>query len=148
VAADGIALSPDGQTLYYCPLTSRRLYSVPTAALRNTTLTDEQVAEYVRDLGQKPVVDGMIMDDRGRLYLTAYEHNAIMRRLPTGVVETIVQDPRLLWPDTFAIGPNGYLYVVANQLHRLPRFHEGEDLRERPFLLLRTAIGAGPVALR
>jgi sugar lactone lactonase YvrE len=34
VASDGIALSTDGATLYYCPLSSRHLYSVPTALLR------------------------------------------------------------------------------------------------------------------
>ena len=28
IAADGIALSADGKTLYYCPIASRRLYSV------------------------------------------------------------------------------------------------------------------------
>jgi sugar lactone lactonase YvrE len=148
VAADGIALSPDGGTLYYCPLSSRRLYAVPTAALRNERTTEPELAEQVRDLGPKPAVDGMITDDRGRLYLSAFEHNAVIRRLPDGVFETLAWDPRLLWPDTFAIGPDGWLYVAANQLHRQPGFHGGRDRRQRPFLILRTQIGAGPVALK
>jgi sugar lactone lactonase YvrE len=147
-ASDGIALSPDGETLYYCPLTSRRLYAVPTAYLRDPTLSPEELAAQVRDLCPKPAVDGMVMDERGRLYLSGFEHNAIMRRLPDGTIETLAQDPRLLWPDTFAIGPDGYLYATVNQFGRQPQFHEGRDLRQRPFLLLRTRIEAGPVLLR
>jgi sugar lactone lactonase YvrE len=148
VASDGIALSPDGETLYYCPLTSRRLYAVATAYLRDPTLAPEELAAQVRDLGPKPAVDGMVMDDQGRLYLSAFEHNAIMRRLPDGTIEALAQDPRLLWPDTFAIGPDGYLYATVNQFGRQPQFHEGRDRRQRPFLLLRTRIDAGPVLLR
>jgi sugar lactone lactonase YvrE len=148
VAADGIALSPDGATLYYCPLSSRRLYAVPTAALRNERTTEEELAGQVRDLGRKPAVDGMICDDRGRLYLSAFEHAAIIRRLPGGAFETVAWDPRLLWPDTFAIDAQGWLYVTANQLNRQPEFSGGQDRRRRPFLVLRTQIGAGPVSLK
>jgi sugar lactone lactonase YvrE len=137
VAADGIALSRDGDTLYYCPLSSRRLYCVPTSALLSPRVTEDELAAYVRDLGPKPVVDGMIMDERGVLYLSAVEHNAIMRRLPTGTIETVVQDPRLLWPDSFAIGPDGGLYAIVNQLHRHGRFQGGADRKELPFLLVR-----------
>lgn len=148
VAADGIALSPDGTVLYYCPLSSRRLYAVPTAALRGERTTEQELAAQVRDLGPKPAVDGIIADDRGRLYLSAFEHNAIIRRRPDGVFETVAADPRLLWPDSFAIGPGGWLYVTANQLHRQPAFHGGRDERVRPFLVLRVPIAAGPVLLK
>jgi hypothetical protein len=46
--------------------------------------------------------------------------------------ETIVHDPRLLWPDTLSLATNGYLYITANQLHSQGRFHNGEDLRRKP----------------
>jgi sugar lactone lactonase YvrE len=144
VAADGVALSRDGETLYYCPLINRRLYSISTAALRDPALSEDELAAEVKDLGPKPAVDGMALDDKGRLYLTAFEHNAIMRRLPNGVIETVAQDPRLLWPDTLAIGRDGYLYVTSSQLERMPQFHAGKDLRQRPFVLFRTKIDAEP----
>ncbi len=35
VASDAIALSADGSLLYYGPLSGRRAYAVPTAALRD-----------------------------------------------------------------------------------------------------------------
>jgi len=136
-AADGIALSPDGGTLYYCPLMSRRLYCIPTAALRDAALSEAALGARVKDLGPKPAADGMLMDQEGRLFLTAIEHNAIMCRLPDGTVRTIAQDARLLWPDSIAIGPDACLYVTANQFHRQAQFHGGQDLRQRPFAVFR-----------
>jgi sugar lactone lactonase YvrE len=144
VGADGIALSADGATLYYCPLSSRRLYSIPTAKLRDATLGEAELAREVKDLGPKPLVDGMVMDAQARLYLSAFEQNAIMRRLPDGTIETVATDARLLWPDSFSIGPDGWLYVSANQIERQPQFHAGRDARQRPFVIFRTQIGAGP----
>ncbi|XMA35428.1 hypothetical protein OUY08_20610 [Ralstonia pseudosolanacearum] len=42
-----MAVSADGECLYYCALASRRLYSVATSALRDITMTDTQVAATV-----------------------------------------------------------------------------------------------------
>ena len=50
IPADGIALSADGATLYYCPLSSRHLFSVPTAYLRDRSVPEEQVGAAVADL--------------------------------------------------------------------------------------------------
>ncbi|WP_222843901.1 L-dopachrome tautomerase-related protein [Cellulosimicrobium sp. CUA-896] len=65
VGADGIALSPDGTRLYYCPLSSRRLYSVCTDVLRDRGLDDSAVAEHVSDLGDKGASDGLETDADG-----------------------------------------------------------------------------------
>ncbi|WP_251275826.1 SMP-30/gluconolactonase/LRE family protein, partial [Enterobacter hormaechei] len=78
--ADGIALSPDGGTLFYTPLSSRHLYSVPTALLRDPKLSEAELAAAVVDLGDKGASDGMEMDANGRLYASDYEHNAIHAR--------------------------------------------------------------------
>ncbi len=59
--------------------------------------------------------------------------NSIRKILPNGTMATIAQDPRILWPDTFPIGPDQYLYVIVNQLHRQSRFHYGKDLRQKPY---------------
>lgn len=146
VASDGIALSPDGATLYYCALSSRHFYAVPTALLRDPRATDEMIAAEVRDLGPKAPSDGLAEDDRGAIYAGDYEHGSI-RKFVDGRWTTIAHDPRILWPDTLSIGPDGYLYFTANQLYRQPVFHEGKDLRRQPYTLLRIKIDAGPVVL-
>jgi sugar lactone lactonase YvrE len=149
IGADGIAISDDGTHLYYCPLSSRRLYRVRTDALLDEQAGDEEVAKAVEDLGDRGFAsDGLEADDRGRLYLTDYEDNAILRRNANGSYETLVYDPRVLWPDTLSLAVDGYIYVTANQLHRQPQFHGGKDLRRKPYALFRVRVDASPVLLR
>lgn len=147
-AADGIAISADGETLYYCPLTSRHLYRVSTAALRDPNATDDAVAATVVDLGEKGMSDGLESDSAGRVYATDIEHNAIRRRLSDGSYETIAHDPRILWPDTLSLGADHYLYFTANQVHRQATFNGGIDKRKKPYVLFRIAVDADPVRLR
>ena len=149
MGSDGIAISATGDTLYYCPLASRKLYSVSTEALSDRSVDDQYVSRTVRDEGDKGgASDGLESDAEGRIYVTNYEHNAIMRRKPDGEWETIVHDPRLLWPDTLSLASDGYLYVTANQLHRQARFHNGRDMRRKPYTLFRIKVNAKPVLLR
>jgi sugar lactone lactonase YvrE len=109
IGSDGIAISHDGQHLYYCPLASRRLYRVRTDALLDERAGDEEVARTVEDLGDRGFAsDGLETDDRGRIYLADYEHNAILRRGADGQYETLVHDPRVLWPDTLSLAAEGY----------------------------------------
>jgi hypothetical protein len=49
-------------------------------------------------------------------------------------------------PDTLSLAKDGYLYFTANQLHRQKQFHEGKDLRRKPYALFR--VDGGPVLLR
>jgi sugar lactone lactonase YvrE len=149
MGSDGIAIAADGSRLYYCPLASRRWYSVDADALADRSVSDDDVAATVVDEGDKGgVSDGLETDDQGRLYLTSGEHNAILRRTPDGELETLVHDPRLLWPDTMSVAADGYLYVTANQLYRQAKYQRGEDLRRHPYSLFRVRIDAGPVLLR
>ena len=47
MGSDGIAINSDGTRLYYCPLGSRKLYSVDVDALTNRSLEDRDVAATV-----------------------------------------------------------------------------------------------------
>ncbi|WP_207456334.1 L-dopachrome tautomerase-related protein [Herbiconiux sp. SYSU D00978] len=143
MGADGIAISADGERLYYCPLASRHYYSVATADLLDRSRDDIEVIDEGDRGGAS---DGMETDAAGTLYFTNYEHNSVTRRLPNGEFQTLVHDPQLLWPDTMSVA-EGYLYVTANQLHRQAKYQGGEDLRAYPYLLFRTPIDSGPVRL-
>ena len=117
--------------------------------LADRSLDDFSAAATVVDEGDKGgASDGLESDAAGYIYATNYEHNAILRRLPGSAWETVTHDPRLLWPDTLSLATNGYLYVTANQLHRQARFHNGHDLRRKPYTLFRIRIDAKPVLLR
>ena len=141
VGADGIAISADARTLYYCPLTGRHLYSVSVDALADRTRSDADVASTVKDLGEKGGAgDGLESDAQGRVYLSDYEHDAIRRRKVDGQIETLVHDPRVLWPDTLSMAADGYLYFTANQIERQPAFQDGQDLRKKPYVLFRVKV--------
>jgi sugar lactone lactonase YvrE len=150
MGSDGIAISADGKRLYYCPLGSRKLYSVDTDSLADRSIDDQKVSSTVIDEGDRGgASDGLESDSAGYIYSTNYEHNAILRRQDHGDLwETVVHDPRLLWPDTLSLALDGYLYVTANQLHRQARYQKGKDLRRKPYTLFRTQINAKPVLLR
>ena len=148
-AADGIAISADGKTLYYCPINSTRLYAVSTEALRDRSKSDAQVAATVHVVTGKMPSDGLESDSEGRIYMTDPVTDSIHRWNPqTGLTETLAHDPRLLWPDTMSMAEDGYLYVTANQLNRQPTMHNGEDLRVKPYQLFRIKVNAHPVELK
>lgn len=90
------------------------------------------MAAAVQDLGEKGASDGLEADAKGAVYAGDYEHNSIRKRLPDGTWQTVAHDPRMLWPDTLSIGPDGYLYFIVNQLHRQANFNAGHDKRENP----------------
>jgi sugar lactone lactonase YvrE len=147
-AANGLALSADGNILYFSPLSSRHLYSVATKFLRDRNADDGEVEASVRDLGEKGASDGLASDANGAVYAGDYERNSIRKMLPDGTWVTIAHDPRILWPDALSIGTDGYLYFTANQLNRQAQFNHGRDLRKKPYTLFRIKINAQPLELK
>lgn len=143
VAVDGIELSPDKKTLYFCSLVGRYLYSIETDLLF-LDFTDEQLESKVKTVVEKGSSDGLIMASDGTLYAGDYENNSIVAIDRNGSMETVVQNDLVMWPDSMSIGMDGYLYVTANQVHRQPGFNGGFDMRERPYLLLKIKINKVP----
>jgi sugar lactone lactonase YvrE len=145
IGSDGIAIDPERKVLYYRPLASHKLSSVSLDALADEKMSDAEVAKTIKDLGPLDFAsDGMECDSAGNLYLTDYEHNAIRVRTPDGNMRILAQDPTLIWPDSMSIGPDQYLYVTANQLNRQKNYHDGNELRDPPFVVFKTKALAGP----
>lgn len=125
-AADSIALSNDGETLYWKALTGRTLYRVATSALRDAGLSADALADAVETVGQTEVTDGLWIHSSGRFFLTAVEKYAVIER--DGDQETVaVQDDRLRWPDTMSEGPDGAVYVTASHIQDSPWFDPDAD---------------------
>ena len=142
MGSDGIAIDPARRLLYYCPLSSRHLFSVSLDPLSEPKRPEADVEKTVKDLGDKGgASDGLESDAAGAVYASDYEHNLIRRRSPEGNWQTLVQHPRMLWPDTLSL-TDGYLYFTCNQLHRQKQFHAGKDLRKPPYYLFRIHVNA------
>lgn len=135
--ADGIALSQDLQYLYWKPLTSYKLFRIKTEALRNPALSDAQLGQQIEDLGKVSACDGMEIDAQNNLYLTAFEDHSIKRRTPDGKIETVLQDPRLEWPDTFAFTADGTMYVTTSAIHKTPTWNKGVGKQDQPYTIFK-----------
>ncbi len=123
-AADSISIDPKGEYLYFQPLTAKALYRIPTAALDDASLTPDQVSAKVETVSPSEPNDGLWQDKTGRLYFTAVQKNAIETQEPGAKTRRLlVKDPRLVWPDTFAEGPDAALYVTNSAIQNSPRYN-------------------------
>lgn len=137
---NGIALTPDFRYLYYRAINQTKLYRIATDRLTNPSLTPDQVEAGVELMGETGVSHGMIADKVGNIYLTDSPNKAIRRFTPARALETVVQDDRLLWPDSFGISADGHLYVTAAQIHRTPKYNDGQDKVSYPFKLFKVKL--------
>ena len=139
--SDGIALSPDRQWLYFKPLSDTKLYRIRTADLRDALVSGADVGNKAEDLGANfTASDGMIFDKSGNLYLSDMEHDAIMRVTPELKLQVVVHDNRLIWPDTFAWSPDGFLYVTCSQIQNMPWSHNGRSTRTTPYAIYKLKV--------
>ena len=114
---DGIALGT--KWLHYGALNGSGLYRVRLKDLRNEKLPASQLARLVERYSDKPLSDGLSTDKAGGVYITDVEHSAIFRVSADGRLSTLIQSPKIRWPDALSFGPDGYLYVADSALPEL-----------------------------
>lgn len=140
LAINPLSLSADGQTLFYGAMNGQSLYSVPTQLLRDKA-SNEQVAAAIQRVGTKPGSNGITTDIAGNHYITNLGDNAIDVLTPSGQLRRLAQDPRLSFPDSVRFGNDGWIYVLATQLHKAPIFTGQPESAEPPYLLARIYTG-------
>lgn len=119
--ADGIALSADRTTLYWCALTGRNLYSIETRYLQDFDTPHSVIAAAVVDCGDKGTnTDGMSADNQGTIYYTMLEGQGIGAFDPQSrTFRTVVSDPRMVWVDGLTFDRSGNMIFNNNRLHEL-----------------------------
>jgi len=122
-AADGIAISNDGKTLYWQALTGRTLYAIDTAKLREGVSETDRAAA-VRKIATTNVADGLWMSRKGVLYITSPTDYSVKRLAGQGT-EMVLTDRRLRWPDTMSEGPDGTIYLTASHIQDTSWFTPG-----------------------
>jgi sugar lactone lactonase YvrE len=131
VHCDGIAVTPDGEWVYYQAISADTQYRIPAAVLADP---DADADANVETVGTAPVTDGMIFDDAGNLYFSALEENAVIYRTPEGEYRTLVSGPDIDWPDSFAIDRvNHRLIFTTAQIHQTPRYSHDGTWPDDPF---------------
>jgi len=136
VGVNPIGADVANEWLYFGPMHGTMLYRTPTAALRDLTLSPAQLAEKVEEYAKRPISDGITIDKEGNIYISEVGRNAVgVIRGGTRQYETVAMNAAISWPDAFSYGPDGRLYVVANQLHRSAVLNAGVNETKPPFLI-------------
>ena len=133
--SDAIALSPDGEYLFYQPIAATTLYRVKTASLRDPS--GKPVPEkYAKTFP----VDGIWMDQRGDIYLSNLQAKGISRLTPKRTIELVATEPDLEWPDTFSEGPDGSIYITASHINQSPTYNNGKSTRTQPYSVFKVKL--------
>lgn len=131
--------------VYYSPLSSFHLYSVPVYALKNNITNIQQ---YVRELGRKSSqTDGMAMSATGVLYFGLLADDAIAmwdtKNSPSFTTgqRIISRDHKLTqWPDSFAFDEEGNFWCVTNMLQNFLNNRVNIDVPNYRFIKMRLGI--------
>lgn len=151
-AASPLGAPPNSfeRNVYYSPLSSYHLYSIPASLLRDPDFarraSPRDMISAVTDVGLKvSQTDGMIMDNHGNLYYSLLKDNAIAQwnsLTPFSYENQFIiakDDNFIQWVDGMSFDEDGYLYVVVNRLYN---FVGGRlNPNEINFRILRTKTG-------
>lgn len=111
VHSDGIALDRKNNILYFHALTGKTLYGIPTSQLIDRRVDEGKISSM-----KTPFPDGMIMDDRGNLYMGDLEKGRIVYLTPDRKeIRVLASGDGISWPDTFSIH-DGYLYFTNSRI--------------------------------
>ncbi|MDJ0575395.1 MAG: L-dopachrome tautomerase-related protein, partial [Xenococcaceae cyanobacterium MO_234.B1] len=120
-----IALDAQNEWLYFGPMHGTSIYRIQTVDLCNPNLSVAELASRVELYSDKPISDGISIDQEGNIYISELAANGIGAITTDRRYQRLITDERLSWPDAFSFGPDGYLYVTSNQLHRSASLNAG-----------------------
>lgn len=135
LGVNGLVLDAQNEWLYFCPMHSTSMYRIKSADLANPHLRDIELAEKVEKYSNKPICDGISIDQENNLYVGDLSVNGV------GVIKTdrsyqlLISDNKLSWIDSFSFGSDGYLYCNSNQLHRSAPLNRGKNVATSPYYI-------------
>jgi len=146
--ADGIALTPDTNYLFYCPLTARDMYMIPTQILRNWSISQESIDDSVVWIGPKKSAFGGLAfsnEQNFTLYQAAIELNGILKSLPFDPLyyDQILayDDLEMVWPDCLGFDHRGSILFTSNKLYKF--IQDQLDFNQTNYRIWSVFINAG-----
>jgi sugar lactone lactonase YvrE len=94
----------------------------------NDTLPPALLSGRVERYSDKPISDGITIDEDNNIYLGDLGANAIGVVTADRKYRLIARSQDLSWVDSFCFGPQGRLYAVVNRLHQSSVLNAGVAL--------------------
>lgn len=137
---NGIALSKDFKYFYFKPINKTTLFRIETTHLADADIQESDLLSKVEEVAEVGVTHGLEIDQKGNVFLTNSLDYSVRYLSPDGKTHTLSQDERLLWPDSFGIGTDGYLYFSCAQLQLEPQWNEGVDKTQLPHTIYKVKL--------
>ena len=77
IGVNPIALDSENEWLYYGTMNGKIMYRIRTSDLIDASLTPDQLAQRVERYAEKPVCDGISLDNAGNIYVSDLQANSI-----------------------------------------------------------------------
>lgn len=136
-----LELSNDGRWLYFTCLFGPVLRRIETKYLLDASMSDAALSPHIEDIVRIPPCAGFTIDPAGKLYFSSFTQNAMLVMGDDRQLKTLITDPRISFPNEPDIGPDGYLYFPASQIHRLAGFQvDGKSAVKPPWEVLKVKI--------
>lgn len=124
--------------VYFGAMHGTALYRVRTTDLVDDRLSDADVSARVERFASKPLSDGITIDAANNVYVTSVTENAIgVVRADASYDVLFADNEWLSWPDGMSCGPDGWVYVTVNRLHRSARLNAGVNASRPPYYIVR-----------
>jgi sugar lactone lactonase YvrE len=137
LGVNGIVLDSHNEWVYFCPMHGTNMYRVRSADLSNPDLTEAELGSKIELYSQRPICDGITIDQENNIYLGDLANNGIGVITPDRSYKILVTDEKLSWTDCLNFSSDGYLYFDCNQLHRSAPLNAGEDTSKPPYYIFR-----------
>ena len=134
---NGISVDPSQDWIYFGCVSGESVFRIPTAALANPELAQEDLGAMIEVYGDKGPSDGLRVDGQGRVFVTDLEQSGIGIATPDGYELVVSGTDLYAWPDGLAFDQDGSLIVTVNQLHRHPSLNGGKHGGTVDYVILR-----------
>lgn len=132
-----ITIDHNFEYVYFGAMTGTSIYRIATKYLLDATLPEYELEKKIEYYGNKPISDGITIDNSGNVYITSITDDSIGITQPDGSYKILIQRDDLSWPDGLAVGLDNYIYATINELHRSPVLNTGKDSTLGEFKIIR-----------
>ncbi|MEL6579082.1 MAG: L-dopachrome tautomerase-related protein [Cyanobacteria bacterium J06621_12] len=137
LGVNGLVLDTRNEWLYYCPMHGTSMYRARSADLSNPQLSTAELASKVERYSQKPICDGITIDQNDNLYLGDLALNGLGVIKSDRNYQLLVIDKKLAWIDSFSLGTDGYLYFNCDRLNLSAALNSGINGSFPPYEIFR-----------